>query len=112
MANGNTTGSTINFKNNYTKLTCTSTDLDANANHAAIYCVAAGVVNFDHAVDVYASATHNKVFGIYMTGNKSLFHAKDRVSIETVGGNMQTGNNGILIQKTAVPCLKGLCLSK
>lgn len=101
LANGNTTGSTINFKNNYTKLTCTSTDLDANANHAAIYCVAAGVVNFDHAVDVYASATHNKVFGIYMTGNKSLFHAKDRVSIETVGGNMQTGNNGILIQKNS-----------
>lgn len=107
MANGNTTGSTINFKNNYTKLTCTSTDLDANANHAAIYCVAAGVVNFDHAVDVYASATHNKVFGIYMTGNKSLFHAKDRVSIETVGGNMQTGNNGILIQKNSSALFEG-----
>lgn len=107
LANGNTTGSTINFKNNYTKLTCTSTDLDANANHAAIYCVAAGVVNFDHAVDVYASATHNKVFGIYMTGNKSLFHAKDRVSIETVGGNMQTGNNGILIQKNSSALFEG-----
>lgn len=107
LANGNTTGSTINFKNNYTKLTCTSTDLDANANHAAIYCVAADVVNFDHAVDVYASATHNKVFGIYMTGNKSLFHAKDRVSIETVGGNMQTGNNGILIQKNSSALFEG-----
>lgn len=107
LANGNTTGSTINFKNNYTKLTCTSTELDANANHAAIYCVAAGVVNFDHAVDVYASATHNKVFGIYMTGNKSLFHAKDRVSIETVGGNMQTGNNGILIQKNSSALFEG-----
>ena len=107
LANGNTTGSTINFKNNYTKLSCTSTDLDANANHAAIYCVAAGVVNFDHAVDVYASATHNKVFGIYMTGNKSLFHAKDRVSIETVGGNMQTGNNGILIQKNSSALFEG-----
>lgn len=107
LANGNTTGSTINFKNNYTKITCTSTDLDANANHAAIYCVAAGVVNFDHAVDVYASATHNKVFGIYMTGNKSLFHAKDRVSIETVGGNMQTGNNGILIQKNSSALFEG-----
>ena len=107
LANGNTTGSTINFKNNYTKLTCTSTDLDANANHAAIYCVAASVVNFDHAVDVYASATHNKVFGIYMTGNKSLFHAKDRVSIETVGGNMQTGNNGILIQKNSSALFEG-----
>lgn len=107
LANGNTTGSTINFKNNYTKLTCTSTDLDANANHVAIYCVAAGVVNFDHAVDVYASATHNKVFGIYMTGNKSLFHAKDRVSIETVGGNMQTGNNGILIQKNSSALFEG-----
>lgn len=107
LANGNTTGSTINFKNNYTKLTCTSTDLDANANHAAIYCVAAGVVNFDHAVDFYASATHNKVFGIYMTGNKSLFHAKDRVSIETVGGNMQTGNNGILIQKNSSALFEG-----
>ena len=107
LANGNTTGSTINFKNNYTKLTCTSTDLDTNDNHAAIYCVAAGVVNFDHAVDVYASATHNKVFGIYMTGNKSLFHAKDRVSIETVGGNMQTGNNGILIQKNSSALFEG-----
>ena len=107
LANGNTTGSTINFKNNYTKLTCTSTDLDANANHAAIYCVEAGVVNFDHAVDVYASATHNKVFGIYTTGNNSLFHAKDRVSIETVGGNMQTGNNGILIQKNSSALFEG-----
>ena len=107
LANGNTTGSTINFKNDYTKLTCTSTDLDTNDNHAAIYCVAAGVVNFDHAVDVYASATHNKVFGIYMTGNKSLFHAKDRVSIETVGGNMQTGNNGILIQKNSSALFEG-----
>ena len=36
LANGANTGSTINFKNNYTKLTCTSTDLDANATHAAI----------------------------------------------------------------------------
>jgi hypothetical protein len=107
LANGNTTGSTINFKNDYTKLTCTSTDLDANDNHAAIYCVAAGVVNFDHAVDVYASATHNKVFGIYMTGNKSLFHAKDRVSIETVGGNMQTGNNGIMIQQNSSALFEG-----
>ena len=107
LANGATFGSTINFKNDYTKLTCTSTDLDANANHAAIYCVAAGVVNFDHAVDVYASATHNKVFGIYMTGNKSLFHAKDRVSIETVGGNMQTGNNGILIQQNSSALFEG-----
>ena len=107
LANGNTTGSTINFKNDYTKLTCTSTDLDTNDNHAAIYCVAAGVVNFDHAVDVYASATHNKVFGIYMTGNKSLFHAKDRVSIETVGGNMQTGNNGILIQQNSSALFEG-----
>ena len=107
LANGNTTGSTINFKNDYTKLTCTSTDLDANDNHAAIYCVAAGVVNFDHAVDVYASATHNKVFGIYMTGNKSLFHAKDRVSIETVGGNMQTGNNGIMIQQNSSVLFEG-----
>ena len=107
LANGNTTGSTINFKNDYTKLTCTSTDLDANDKHAAIYCVAAGVVNFDHAVDVYASATHNKVFGIYMTGNKSLFHAKDRVSIETVGGNMQTGNNGILIQQNSSALFEG-----
>lgn len=107
MANGATFGSTINFKNDYTKLTCTSTDLDANANHAAIYCVAAGVVNFDHAVDVYASATHNKVFGIYMTGNKSLFHAKDRVSIETVGGNMQTGNNGIMIQQNSSALFEG-----
>ena len=107
LANGATFGSTINFKNNYTKLTCTSTDLDANATHAAIYCVAAGVVNFDHAVDVYASATHNKVFGIYMTGNKSLFHAKERVSIETVGGNMQTGNNGILIQQNSSALFEG-----
>ena len=107
LANGNTTGSTINFKNDYTKLTCTSTDLDTNDNHAAIYCVAAGVVNFDHAVDVYASATHNKVFGIYMTGNKSLFHAKDRVSIETVGGNMQTGNNGIMIQQNSSALFEG-----
>lgn len=107
LANGNTTGSTINFKNDYTKLTCTSTDLDANDNHVAIYCVAAGVVNFDHAVDVYASATHNKVFGIYMTGNKSLFHAKDRVSIETVGGNMQTGNNGIMIQQNSSALFEG-----
>ena len=107
LANGNTTGSTINFKNDYTKLTCTSTDLDTNDNHAAIYCVAAGVVNFDHAVDVYASATHNKVFGIYMTGNKSRFHAKDRVSIETVGGNMQTGNNGIMIQQNSSALFEG-----
>ena len=107
LANGATFGSTINFKNDYTKLTCTSTDLDANANHAAIYCVAAGVVNFDHAVDVYASATHNKVFGIYMTGNKSLFHAKDRVSIETVGENMQTGNNGIMIQQNSSALFEG-----
>ena len=107
LANGATFGSTINFKNDYTKLTCTSTDLDANANHAAIYCVAAGVVNFDHAVDVYASATHNKVFGIYMTGNKSLFHAKDRVSIETVGGNMQTGNNRIMIQQNSSALFEG-----
>ncbi len=107
LANGNTTGSTINFKNDYTKLTCTSTDLDANDKQAAIYCVAAGVVNFDHAVDVYASATHNKVFGIYMTGNKSLFHAKDRVSIETVGGNMQTGNNGIMIQQNSSALFEG-----
>ena len=104
LANGNTTGSTINFKNDYTKLTCTSTDLDTNDNHAAIYCVAAGVVNFDHAVDVYASATHNKVFGIYMTGNKS---PKDRVSIETVGGNMQTGNNGIMIQQNSSALFEG-----
>ena len=107
LANGNTTGSTINFKNDYTKLTCTSTDLDTNDNHAAIYCVAAGVVNFDHAVDVYASATHNKVFGIYMSGNKSRFHAKDRVSIETVGGNMQTGNNGIMIQQNSSALFEG-----
>ena len=107
LANGNTTGSTINFKNDYTKLTCTSTDLDTNDNHAAIYCVAAGVVNFDHAVDVYASATHNKVFGIYTTGNNSLFHAKDRVSIETVGGNMQTGNNGIMIQQNSSALFEG-----
>ena len=107
LANGANTGSTINFKNNYTKLTCTSTDLDANATHAAITCVAAGVVNFDHAVDIYASATHNKVFGIYTTGNNSLFHAKDRVSIETVGGNMQTGNNGILIQQNSSALFEG-----
>ena len=79
MANGANTGSTINFKNNYTKLTCTSTDLDANATHAAITCVAAGVVNFDHAVDIYASATHNKVFGIYTTGNNSLFPTMLRI---------------------------------
>ena len=107
LANGANTGSTINFKNNYTKLTCTSTDLDANATHAAITCEAAGVVNFDHAVDIYASATHNKVFGIYTTGNNSLFHAKDRVSIETVGGNMQTGNNGILIQQNSSALFEG-----
>ena len=107
LANGANIGSTINFKNNYTKLTCTSTDLDANATHAAITCVAAGVVNFDHAVDIYASATHNKVFGIYTNGNNSLFHAKDRVSIETVGGNMQTGNNGILIQKNSSALFEG-----
>ena len=107
LANGANIGSTINFKNNYTKLTCTSTDLDANATHAAITCVAAGVVNFDHAVDIYASATHNKVFGIYTTGNNSLFHAKDRVSIETVGGNMQTGNNGILIQQNSSALFEG-----
>jgi outer membrane autotransporter protein len=107
LANGANTGSTINFKNNYTKLTCTSTDLDANATHAAITCVAAGVVNFDHAVDIYASATHNKVFGIYTTGNNSLFHAKDRVSIETVGGNMQTVNNGILIQQNSSALFEG-----
>lgn len=107
LANGANTGSTINFKNNYTKLTCTSTDLDANATHAAITCVVAGVVNFDHAVDIYASATHNKVFGIYTTGNNSLFHAKDRVSIETVGGNMQTGNNGILIQQNSSALFEG-----
>lgn len=107
LANGANTGSTINFKNNYTKLTCTSTDLDANATHAAITCVAAGVVNFDHAVDIYASATHNKGFGIYTTGNNSLFHAKDRVSIETVGGNMQTGNNGILIQQNSSALFEG-----
>ena len=107
LANGANTGSTINFKNNYTKLTCTSTDLDANATHAAITCVAAGVVNFDHAVDIYASATHNKVFGIYTTGNNSLFHAKDRVSIETVGGNMQTGNNGIMIQQNSSALFEG-----
>ena len=107
LANGANTGSTINFKNNYTKLTCTSTDLDANATHAAITCVAAGVVNFDHAVDIYASATHNKVFGIYTTGNNSLFHSKDRVSIETVGGNMQTGNNGILIQQNSSALFEG-----
>ena len=42
-----------------------------------------------------------------MTGNKSLFHAKDRVSIETVGGNMQTGNNGILIQKNSSALFEG-----
>lgn len=107
LANGANIGSTINFKNNYTKLNCTSTDLDANATHAAITCVAAGVVNFDHAVDIYASATHNKVFGIYTTGNNSLFHAKDRVSIETVGGNMQTGNNGILIQQNSSALFEG-----
>ena len=107
LANGANIGSTINFKNNYTKLTCTSTDLDANATHAAITCVAAGVVNFDHAVDIYASATHNKVFGIYTNGNNSLFHAKDRVSIETVGGNMQTGNNGILIQQNSSALFEG-----
>ena len=107
LANGANIGSTINFKNNYTKLTCSSTDLDANATHAAITCVAAGVVNFDQAVDIYASATHNKVFGIYTTGNNSLFHAKDRVSIETVGGNMQTGNNGILIQQNSSALFEG-----
>lgn len=67
-------------------------------------------MNFDHAVDIYGSATKNKVFGIYTTGENSMFHAKERVSIETVGGNMKTGNNGILVEKKAKPCLMALCL--
>ena len=44
---------------------------------------------------------------IYMTGNKSQFLAKDRVSIETFGGYMQSGNNGIMIQQNSSALFEG-----
>ena len=107
LANGGTIGSTINFKNNYTKLTCISTNVNESATHAAITCIAGGVVNFDHAVDIYGSATKNRVFGIYTTGENSMFHAKERVSIKTVGGSLQNGNNGIQVEKNSKALFEG-----
>ncbi|WP_298564577.1 autotransporter outer membrane beta-barrel domain-containing protein [uncultured Phascolarctobacterium sp.] len=53
-----------------------------------------GAVNFDHAVDIYGSATKSGVYGIYTTGTGSSIHAKDKVVIETVGG---TTNRGIQV---------------
>ena len=100
LANGGTYGCTINFKNDYTKLTCTSTKMSTNVKEAlkVISCLYAGVVNFDHAVDIYGSATNNGVTGILVQDKNSLFHAKDRVSIETVGGYQENGNYGMSVQ--------------
>lgn len=100
LANGGTYGCTINFKNDYTKLTCTSTKTSTNVKEAlkVISCLYAGVVNFDHAVDIYGSATNNGVTGILVQDKNSLFHAKDRVSIETVGGYQENGNYGMSVQ--------------
>ena len=107
LANGANIGSTINFKNNYTKLTCTSTDTDVRKDLSVVACIAGGVINFDHAVDIYGSATNNKVVGIKIAGQNSLFHAKDRVSIETAGGNTDNGNLGIMIQDKSSALFEG-----
>ena len=83
-------GGIINFKNEYTKLTVNSTNEYNNKNYV-VGIANGGAVNFDHAVDVYGSATKSGVYGLYATGAGSSIHAKEKVTVETVGGNTNTG---------------------
>ena len=83
-------GGTMNFKNEYTKLTVNSTN-EGGVNNYVVSSINSGAVNFDHAVDIYGSATKSGVFGMYVTQAGSKIHAKDKVSIETVGGSTNRG---------------------
>ena len=83
-------GGIMNFKNEYTKLTVNSTNEYDNENYV-VGIANGGAVNFDHAVDVYGSATKSGVYGLYATGAGSSIHAKEKVTVETVGGNTNTG---------------------
>ena len=83
-------GGIINFKNEYTKLTVNSTNEYNNKNYV-VGIANGGAVNFDHAVDVYGSATKSGVYGLYATEAGSSIHAKEKVTVETVGGNTNTG---------------------
>ena len=83
-------GGMMNFKNEYTKLTVNSTN-EYGANNYVVSSINSGAVNFDHAVDIYGSATKSGVFGMYVNQAGSNIHAKDKVSIETVGGNTNRG---------------------
>ena len=83
-------GGTMNFANEYTQLTVNSTN-EYGSNNYVVTSMNGGAVNFDHAVDIYGSATKSGVYGIYATGTGSSIHAKDKVLIETVGGSTNRG---------------------
>ena len=83
-------GGTMNFKNEYTKLTVNSTN-EHGANNYVVSSINGGAVNFDHAVDIYGSATKTGVYGMYITQTGSNVHAKEEISIETVGGSTNRG---------------------
>ena len=83
-------GGTMNFANEYTQLTVNSTN-EYGQNNYVVTSMNGGAVNFDHAVDIYGSATKSGVYGIYATGTGSSIHAKDKVVIETVGGSTNRG---------------------
>ena len=83
-------GGTVNFTNDYTKIIVNSTN-EHGANNYVLTALNGGYVNFDHAVDIYGSATKSGVFGMYVNQAGSNIHAKDKVSIETVGGSTNRG---------------------
>ena len=83
-------GGTVNFTNDYTKIIVNSTN-EHGANNYVLTALNGGSVNFDHAVDIYGSATKSGVFGMYVNQAGSNIHAKDKVSIETVGGSTNRG---------------------
>lgn len=83
-------GGTVNFTNDYTKIIVNSTN-EHGANNYVFTALNGGSVNFDHAVDIYGSATKSGVFGMYVNQAGSNIHAKDKVSIETVGGSTNRG---------------------
>ena len=83
-------GGTMNFTNDYTKLISNSTN-ERGTNNYVIAAISGGSVNFDHAVDIYGSATKSGVFGMYIVQAGSNIHAKDKISIETFGGNTNRG---------------------
>ena len=83
-------GGTVNFTNDYTKLIVNSTN-EHGVHNYVLTALNGGSVNFDKAVDIYGSATKSGVFGMYVNQAGSNIHAKDKVSIETVGGSTNRG---------------------